>query len=151
MNNLSKKEEHSLSRDKRLSANLVFSTGSKLQADALSNEIKLLNRNDEVQLSIKITEAGLDVSINANELNIHAHEVLNLSSKRINIAAADQLNLHTEGHFVQRVKKDSLTEVEGTNKLLAQVQKITATLGNVNIRANDDVRLDGERVKLNCD
>jgi hypothetical protein len=29
-------------------------------------------------------------------------------------------------------------------------QKITAHLGNVDIKANDDVTLDGERIRMNC-
>ena len=40
--------------------------------------------------------------------------------------------------------------VAGDLETYARVQHHTATLGNVNIRANDDVRLNGERVRMNC-
>ena len=32
----------------------------------------------------------------------------------------------------------------------ARAQAITARLGDVSVKANDDVRLNGERVRLNC-
>jgi hypothetical protein len=32
----------------------------------------------------------------------------------------------------------------------ARIQNITAVLGNVNVKANDDVRMNGERVRMNC-
>jgi hypothetical protein len=32
----------------------------------------------------------------------------------------------------------------------ARIQNVTATLGDVNVRANDDVKLSGERVRVNC-
>jgi len=34
---------------------------------------------------------------------------------------------------------------------LARVQNIKADLGNVNVTANDDVSINGERVRVNCD
>lgn len=130
---------------------IKFATGNTLFIDEINGELRLQNNKNELQLVINIKEGGLTVSVNASELNMHAVEQLNLSSKRININATEQLNIRTGGNLVQQVEKDLLSEVGGTNKLIAQVQKITATLGNVEVKANDDVRLDGERVKLNCD
>ncbi|MBS1549766.1 MAG: hypothetical protein JSS94_07875 [Bacteroidetes bacterium] len=128
---------------------LVFPQGNKLKANTRLNEILLLNSREEIQLSIQITDGGLIVNVNAKELNIQASDQLRLSSKKIHIAASEQLKLSTDGNMLQQVNGDCLTEVEGTQKLIAQVQKITASLGNVEIKANDDVRLNGERVKLN--
>jgi hypothetical protein len=33
---------------------------------------------------------------------------------------------------------------------VARIQNITAELGNVNLQANDDVKIDGERILMNC-
>ena len=33
----------------------------------------------------------------------------------------------------------------------AMKSAVTADLGNVNVKANDDVRINGERVRVNCD
>lgn len=125
--------------------------GNKLTIDDQNGELRLKNKNNELQLTILIRSDGLVVNVNATQLNVNATEQLTLSSKKINIEAAEQLNLSSSGNFVQQVDKDALTEVGGANKSIALVQKITATLGNIELKANDDVKLDGERVRLNCD
>ncbi len=51
---------------------------------------------------------------------------------------------------MQEVGGDCITNVDGINENHAKIQKITAELGNVELKANDDVRLNGERVKINC-
>lgn len=137
--------------DNTNSSLVTFSLGNTLRVDKVNNELQLLNVNQELQLSIKITNEGLILNINAKELNINAGEQLNLSSKKININASEQINIKTAGNLVHQVKKDLLTEVGGTNKQIAQVQKITATFGNAEIKANDYVKLDGESVLLNCE
>ena len=45
---------------------------------------------------------------------------------------------------------DATVEAAGDLETFARAQHHTANLGNVNIRANDDVRLNGERVRMNC-
>ena len=130
---------------------VTFKTGESVFIDRAASEIRLLDKNKNLQLVIGISDNGLEININATHLNINATEELNISGKKINIAATDQLNIKTAGNFVQQVDKDALSEVGGVNKMLATVQKITATLGDVIIKANDDIKLNGERVKLNCD
>ena len=61
------------------------------------------------------------------------------------------MNIKTAGNLVIEAGKDCLTKIAGTNKSIARIQKLTASLGNVEIKANDDVKLDGESVKLNCE
>ena len=130
---------------------ITFKTGETVFIDKAAAELKLFDKNQHLQLVISMRENGLEININASHLNINATEELNLSGKKINIEATDQLNIKTAGNLVQQIEKDALTEVGGVNKMLATVQKITATLGDVMIKANDDIKLNGERVKLNCD
>lgn len=130
---------------------IQFSTGNILQINQSSNQIKLLNNKGELQLEITMNPKGLVVNLNAAELNINASEELNMSAKKVNINASEQINIKTKGNLVQQIDKDLLTEVGGTNKQIAQVQKITATLGGVNIKANDNITLQGEQVLLNCE
>lgn len=128
-----------------------FRTGNTLVIDKERNELRLLNRDQKVQLIISVNNDELMLTINAQQLNINAANEINLSAKKINIEAAEQVNIKSGGNLVQQIEKDSLTEVGGNNKMIAAVQKITASLGNIELKANDDVRLNGERVKLNCD
>ena len=120
---------------------IEFSTGDRIFIDTNKEELELFDKTGMLQLTISIKEKGLDIQVNAKSINLHAREELNLSAKKININAAEQVNIKTKGTLVQQVEKDALMEVGGTNKMLAMVQKITATLGNVSIKANDDVKL----------
>ena len=130
---------------------IKFATGNTLIIDKESGELKLMSREDVLQLTIHIKGDGLTLDINATQLNITAAEELNLSSKKINIDGSELVKIKSGGNLVTEVKKDSLTEVAGSNKNIAQVHKIAATLGNVDIKANDHIRLNGESVLLNCD
>ena len=128
-----------------------FKTGNILVIDKEKGELRLLGRNQNVQLVISVNIDVLILNLNASQLNIAAVEELNLSGKKINIKATEQINVKSKGNLVQQIDKDCLVEVGGTNKMVARIHKITANLGNVELKANDDVRLDGERIKLNCD
>jgi phage baseplate assembly protein gpV len=128
-----------------------FSQGSSLEIDKANGEIRLVNKQQEVQMTIGIKEEGLTVSINAAHLNINASESLNFSSKKINIDAEQQLNISTQGNLVTEIAKDALTEIAGKNKVKAAAQTLIADLGNIELKANDDIKLDGERVQLNCE
>jgi lipopolysaccharide assembly outer membrane protein LptD (OstA) len=130
---------------------IQFAKGNTLVVDESRNELRLLDGKQNLQLTIRINDAGLELDVNAQKLNIHAEKELNISADKINIAAANQLNLHSAGNMVQRVEKDFLTETTGTHKNVAKVQKLTASLGNVELKANDNIKLDGERVLLNCE
>ncbi len=128
-----------------------FSSGNVIVVDKTNETIKMLDKDQQLQLLIVIRQDGVSVSINAEEINLNATEQLNLSAKKVNIVSSEQMNIRSAGNFVQEITKDALTEVGGTNKSVARIQKITASLGNVELKANDDVKLDGESVKLNCE
>lgn len=130
---------------------IEFPSGEILIIDRQHGELRLLQRDLSVALSISVTEQGLVLNLNALQLNIRALEQLNLSAAKVNIEATEEISLKTGGDFVQTVDKNSHTKVSGDHYHIARVQNIRAELGNVNINANDDVRLNGERVKLNCD
>lgn len=121
-----------------------FKTGEVLIVDLNRSELKLIDKKKSLELLITITDSGFALSLNTvDELTIAAN--------KINILASEQLNIKSAGNLIQEIGKDCLTETRGTNKNIAQIQKITATLGNVELKANDMVKLNGELVQLNCD
>jgi len=54
------------------------------------------------------------------------------------------------GSFEVEASGDIAQRAGGTLETRAHTTTITSTRGDVAIKANDDVRLNGERVKLNC-
>jgi len=128
-----------------------FPTGATLVVDSANEELKLLDAEASTLLVITVSDKGLVLNLNALQLNIRALDEINLSGRQINIEAAEHLSLKSGGTMQQTVETDLQVDTGGTSISRAKVQKIEATLGNAEIKANDDVRLDGERVKLNCD
>jgi hypothetical protein len=128
-----------------------FSSGNLVIIDKTSETLKILDKNQQLQLMILISEDGVSVNVNAQQINLNASEQLNLSAKKINIVSSEQIKIKSGGNFIQEITKDVLTEIGGTNKSVAKIQKMTASLGNIELKANDDVKLDGESVKLNSD
>jgi hypothetical protein len=54
------------------------------------------------------------------------------------------------GDLRQRVKGNADVKVRGRMTLAAREAKLQAKRGNVQVEANDDVEILGERIKLNC-
>lgn len=128
-----------------------FPAGVTLAIDPTKEELTLTDENKSTLLVISISDKGLILNLKALQLNIQAFDQLNLAGRQINIEASEQLSLKSRGNMQQTIENDLQIEAGGNLSSRAKVQKIEATLGNAEIKANDDVRLDGERVKLNCD
>ena len=130
---------------------LRLKQGQVLVIDKDKEEIKLLDKNNTVRLIISIKEDNLVINVEAYQLNLKAEQELNLSANKINICSEEVISLTSRGNIIHNVSKDMLTQVDGNNINNAKIQNITAELGNVELKANDDIKLNGERIQLNCD
>ncbi|MGD0835583.1 MAG: hypothetical protein ABSB49_02945 [Polyangia bacterium] len=65
-----------------------------------------------------------------------------IEAGQLRLHGRDGVSLSTEGYLKLQVAGDLHSE--------ARVQNVTATLGDVNVRANDDVKMTGERIRMNC-
>ena len=128
-----------------------FSSGNVVVIDSGNETIRVLDKNQHLQLMITISKDGVSVNVNAQQINLNASEQLNLSAKKINIVSTEHIKIRSGGNLIQEITKDLLTEAGGTNKSVARIHKMTASLGNIELKANDDVKLDGESVKLNSE
>jgi len=107
-----------------------------------SNVLKLIAADGQLCLSIRITPDGPVLMFEGGNLAIESSGVLALTADRIAIHAREGLSLTTDGDMDFKSGGDSHSE--------ARTQNVTACLGNVNLKANDDIRLIGERVRVNC-
>jgi hypothetical protein len=108
-----------------------------------SNILRLLGRNGEVCLSIEVTPAGPVLRFEGAALKLEASGDLMIEAERLAFVGRSEVVLDSGG--------DLLVHAEGDLHSKARIQNITADLGNVNVKANDDVRINGERVRVNCD
>ena len=94
-------------------------------------------------LVVSVSEAGVAVRVSGASVSIEASDVLRLEARRLVLSALQELTLSSGG--------DAAVDVAGDLALRAREHAVTATLGDVRLRANDDVRLNGERVLMNCE
>lgn len=120
----------------------LFSNGYSIEIDKYSNQLKVFNQGEKICLHIILTEKGPVLNFESANIRLKSKENLMIESGSIHLKAEKKITIECKGDYTENVEGDITSE--------ARIQKITARLGNVNIKANDDVRLDGERVKLNC-
>ncbi len=113
--------------------------------------IQVRNAKGIVLFTIEVNEQGTSLNINAENINIKAKKDLNLSAENITIKSKKETFIKSEGNLQQYTKGNRTIETQGENIETAKTQYIKAYLGDVKLKANDDIKLNGERVKLNCD
>ena len=111
---------------------------SHVRVDHLKEEVQLVDSNNTVHLVITFTENGLELTINAKNLKINVSEQLSLSGEEINIHASKKLSLISDGNLISEIDGSMVTHVRGDNENIARIQKVTSTLGNIEMKANDN-------------
>jgi hypothetical protein len=115
----------------------------RIERTSDANVLKIMGPEGTLRLSIRVTADGPELQVEASEVNIHVADALNIDAGQVRIHGRDSLALTSGG--------DAKLAAAGDLDSSARIQNITATLGNVNVEANDDVRMNGERVLMNCD
>ncbi|MGB5986492.1 MAG: hypothetical protein WBG37_14395 [Desulfobacterales bacterium] len=146
---------------------LTVSTG------AVESEIRILNPQGRVTLTIQVTADGPLIRMEAPECTLSLTGKLAIQGEFVSVKANKELVLGTQGDLeihaggnlsidaksiaingreklAHRSSGDLEIQAEGDLRSAARAQEITADLGNVDIKANDDVTLDGERIRMNC-
>ena len=110
--------------------------------------ITLTAPDGRVCLSVALRPDGPVVEVHAQSLSVASDGVLRLDCERLEIEAPGGTSLHT-GSLVQDIAGDLRTRAGGVIESEAHAQRLHARRGDVALSANDDVTLDGERVRLN--
>ena len=79
-----------------------------------------------------------------------AGETLLRSGGDLRTTAAGETELRSGGDLRAHASGAAELRAEETARLEGRAVEVTSRRGNVDLKANDDVRLRGERVKLNC-
>ena len=95
-------------------------------AEAGGELVTIRGRNGQVELEVRLTEAGPVLRFDAAQLELRSTGAIRAICDRFEVEAA------------------------GAVSMVARVVDIRATRGDVRVQANDDVKLNGERIKLNC-
>jgi hypothetical protein len=103
--------------------------------------IRLLDAGGGVPLRVELGPGG-PVLVLGSGLTIAVAGELAFDAQRVAIHAREGIHLRSEG--------DTTIESEGDLVTRAREQIIEARLGDVRVKANDDVKVNGERIRLNC-
>lgn len=113
------------------------------RSDADSHdEVTIRGPAGEVILEVALTPAG-------PVLRFHAAQV-QLDCKGSFQVRCESFEVQTAGNIVQQAGGDLIQTAGRDARVESRELSIEARRGNVDVRANDDVNLNGERVRLNC-
>jgi hypothetical protein len=103
--------------------------------------IRLLDGAGGEPLRITFRPEGPVLQIGTG-LAIHVAGELSFAAERVAFHGREGIELTTGGDMLVRCDGDLISE--------AREQRLSARLGDVRVEANDDVKLLGERIRLNC-
>ncbi len=111
--------------------------------------IEIVAPDGALCLSIRLDLSGPVVEVRAASLRVATEGDLVLDCERFEVNAREDICLISAGGIAQDAHGDVVIRADGEIATEAAGQQHRARRGNVDIRANDDVMLDGERVMLN--
>ena len=106
------------------------------------NVLQIVGADGRVSLSIHITPAGPVLRFEGSGLIVQTAGALEIDAQRVLIQGREGVAIASGG--------DAVIQVAGALSLQADAQQLTARLGDIEIRANDDVAVNGERIRMNC-
>jgi hypothetical protein len=113
---------------------LVESSGS-------GGSLRLIGPDGAEPLEVTIGPGGPVLRLRAG-LTVAVDGPLALSADTLSLRAQTAIDISSAGSLSLRAEGDLVSE--------ARAQVIQANAGDVRVTANDDVVMDGERIKLNC-
>ncbi len=131
---------------------VLFPSGRRASFKNSDGEDLLIVKNPEgfVELMVRFTDAGPVLYFQSAALDIKSRGDFAVDCKKFRVRAKECIDLTSKGDLVQDVHGKMETKVVEESVIKARKIEIKSTLGDVDIKANDDVHLRGERIKLNC-
>ena len=113
-----------------------------LRRDSRAELLRIVGADGRVSLSIEIKESGPVLHFEGCDLAIRTDGDLAIEAGHLALHGRSGVSLTSDGDVLLKTAGDLHTEASECD--------LTATLGDVKVRANDDVKLNGERVMVNC-
>lgn len=132
---------------------LPLASGRVIEARAEGSgedRVTIRSPTGEVELEVRMTARGPVLRFRAADLELASAGKVEVSCDRFHVQAKSAIVEETGGDLRQRVGGNADIKVRGRLRAAARETQIAAKRGNVQIEANDDVEIVGERVKLNC-
>jgi len=104
--------------------------------------LRLLNAQGATSLTIRLTPGGPVVEISGGSMALKVDGDLAIAARRVLLHGSEGVS----------ISSDADARIVAAQTLVTQGrrQEITATHGDARVYANDDVKIDGERIRMNC-
>lgn len=109
--------------------------------DGEQNVLRVLTPDRSAGLSITIDARGISLQVAGANVVLQTAGKLAIDAEELSLHGRKGVSITSDGDATLKATGDISSE--------ARIQNIRARLGNVNVVANDDVKLNGERIKLN--
>lgn len=121
----------------------------RLSREPGGEALKVVSADGALRLEVVLTPAGAVLRFAGPRVSIEAGGELSLRCARFEVHA-EQISLGASGDVAVAAGRGLEVHAGHDALVSAQALKVEARRGDLALRANDDVALDGERVLLNC-
>lgn len=123
----------------------------EVQSEGDADILRFRAPSGECVLTIHLSDAGPVVRVAAADLEVRTAKRLSLDCEEFQLRASKAAAIDVGGDLRERVGGTAHRVARGEAILEAQHVRVEARPGGIELRANDDVRVTGERVLLNSD
>jgi hypothetical protein len=116
---------------------------------ATATRLVVRGPSGEIQLKIELTADGPVLRFHEAALELQVEGNLRIESERLSLHGRSQVEIRSGGDLQQHAQGHLDASAGGRARLAGHDVRVAATRGDVGIKANDDVRVDGERIWLN--
>lgn len=131
----------------------VLTSGRRIEAEARPDGdfLRVSAPGGDVLLSVLVTPRGPVLRFEAADLELSAMHKVEIACETFELRAKQGVVLETDGSLTEHVQGDVTRQTGGRARQVARDIDLVAEPGTIGIRANDDVDVRGERVRLNCE
>lgn len=123
----------------------------EVQSQADVDVLRFRSPSGACVLTIHLTDAGPVVRVEGASLEVSAAKRLSLDCEEFHLRASGGASIDVGGDLQERVGGSVNRAASGDAITVARHVGVEARPGGIELRANDDVRVTGERVLLNSD
>ncbi len=105
----------------------------------------------DLVVAVRLTDAGPVFTMSGASIEIAATKKLSLRGETVELAASGDVAIEAGGDLHQRAAGAAFREIGGLDRTKAHEMEVEVHPGGISLRANDDVDIVGERVRLNSD
>jgi hypothetical protein len=105
--------------------------------------------NGAIELVVRLTPEGPVLQLRSSRLELVATGEVQVTCSRFSVEASEDVHIHAAGDLVESAGGRAVLAAAGPALIEARSVELGARLGNIALRANDEVIVEGERIHLN--